>query len=103
MIPAESVFEYLDQSALERAPRVQQLHELGFTWADLEEEEYWLDAIAVMRGETYRELKEASSGLWMILDKAVRYVHLKHDLYDLLGIPRCCGRCSTTALCLSRG
>lgn len=87
MISAESAFEFRDQSALERAPRVEKLRELGFTWADLEDEEYWLDAVAVMRRETYTELKEASAKLWMILDKAVRYVHLKHDLYDLLGIP----------------
>ncbi|WP_019914772.1 glutathionylspermidine synthase family protein [Paenibacillus sp. HW567] len=87
MTPADSVFEFLDQSGLERAPRVARLHELGFTWADLEDEEYWMDAIAVMRGETYKELEEASSMLWSILDKAVRYVHQRHDLYELLGIP----------------
>ncbi|MNO41413.1 putative acid--amine ligase YjfC [compost metagenome] len=87
MSPADSVFEYIDQSGLERAPRVEQLHKLGFTWADLEDEEYWLDAIAVMRGGTYKELEEASGKLWSILDKAVRYVHQRHDLYDLLGIP----------------
>jgi glutathionylspermidine synthase len=87
MIHSQSVFEIVDQSALERAPRVERLHELGFTWADLEDEEYWLDAVAVMRSETYKELEEASAKLWAILDKAVRYVHLKHDLYALLGIP----------------
>lgn len=87
MIHSQSVFEFLDQSSLERAPRVEQLYELGFTWADLEGEEYWLDAVAVMRSETYKELEEASCKLWDILDKAVRYVHLKHDLYDLIGIP----------------
>ncbi|WP_054942453.1 glutathionylspermidine synthase family protein [Paenibacillus ihuae] len=87
MTKVESVFQLLDQSALERAPRVEQLRELGFTWADLGGEEYWLDAIAVMPGELYRELEEASGKLWMILDKAVRYVHRRHDLYDLLGIP----------------
>jgi glutathionylspermidine synthase len=87
MIERQSVFEFLDQSSLERSPRVEQLHELGFTWADLEGEEYWLDAIAVMRKETYLELEEASCKLWQILDKAVRYIHLKHDLYELIGIP----------------
>lgn len=87
MSPENSVFQLLDQSALERAPRVEQLHELGFTWADLEEEEYWLDAIAVMTAETYRELAGASEKLWGILDKAARYVHRRQDLYELLGIP----------------
>ncbi|KUP25841.1 glutathionylspermidine synthase family protein [Paenibacillus sp. DMB5] len=87
MSPENSVFQLLDQSGLERAPRVERLHELGFTWADLEEEEYWLDAIAVMSAETYRELADASEKLWGILDKAVRYVHRRQDLYELLGIP----------------
>ncbi|UQZ34035.1 glutathionylspermidine synthase [Paenibacillus sp. PK3_47] len=84
---AESVFEFRDQSHLERAPRVEQLRELGFTWADLEDEEYWLDAVAVMSRETYQELEKASAGLWAVLDKAVRYIHRRRDLYDLLGIP----------------
>lgn len=87
MSEQQSVFEILDQSELERGPQVKALYELGFTWADLEDEEYWLDAIAVMRRDTYKELEEASSKLWDILDKAVRYVHLKRDLYELLGIP----------------
>lgn len=87
MSDSQRVFEIIDQSALERAPRVEQLYTLGFTWADLEEEEYWLDAIAVMRKETYTELEEASTKLWAILDKAVRYVHQRRDLYELLGIP----------------
>ncbi len=87
MSPGSSVFQLLDQSGLERAPRVERLRELGFTWADLEEEEYWLDAIAVMSAETHRELADASEKLWGILDKAVRYVHRRQDLYELLGIP----------------
>ncbi|MGF7046033.1 glutathionylspermidine synthase [Paenibacillus sp. DS2015] len=87
MIHSQSVFEFLEHSNLERAPRIEQLHKLGFTWADLEGEEYWLDAVAIMNRETYKELEEASSKLWVILDKAVRYIHLKHDLYDLIGIP----------------
>ena len=58
MSEQQSVFEILDQSELERGPRVKALYELGFTWADLEDEEYWLDAIAVMRRDTYKELEE---------------------------------------------
>lgn len=83
----ESIYELIDHSDLERAPRVEQLHELGFTWADLEDEEYWLDGLVVLPSEKYAELEEASSKLWAILDKAVRYVHRKHDLYELMGIP----------------
>lgn len=93
MSDQQSVFEILDLSDLERGPRVQALYELGFTWADLEEEEYWMDAIAVMRSDIYKELEEASAKLWAILDKAVRYIHLKRDLYELLGIPLFFGRC----------
>lgn len=99
MSEQQSVFEILDQSELERGPRVKALYELGFTWADLEDEEYWLDAIALMHRDTYKELEEASSKLWAILDKAVRYVHLKRDLYELLGIPLYFGRCLTGVLC----
>ena len=83
----DSIFEVMDHSGLNRAERVAKLHELGFTWANLEDEEYWLDGIVVMPSELYKELEEASSMLWAVLDKAVRYVHHKHDLYDLIGIP----------------
>jgi len=83
----DSIFKVVDHRHLERAPRVRQLHELGFTWADLEDEEYWLDGIVVMPTDTYKELEEASSRLWAVLDKAVRYVHRRHDLYELIGIP----------------
>lgn len=87
MSEQESVFEIVEQFHLERGPRVEKLYELGFTWADLEDEEYWLDAVAVMQRETYKELEEAAAMLWTVLDKAVRYVHQRRDLYELLGIP----------------
>lgn len=83
-----SVFEVLAPGTGERAERVEQLRQLGFAWADLEDEEYWLDQIVVMNGETYRELEEASSRLWGVLDKTVRYVHKRRDLYELIGIPQ---------------
>ncbi|WP_145949094.1 glutathionylspermidine synthase family protein [Paenibacillus sp. Y412MC10] len=83
-----SVFEVLAPGTGERAERVEQLRQLGFAWADLEDEEYWLDQIVVMTGETYRELEEASSRLWGVLDKTVRYVHKRRDLYELIGIPQ---------------
>ncbi|WP_428829522.1 glutathionylspermidine synthase family protein [Paenibacillus durus] len=66
---------------------MEELGRLGFTWADLEDEEYWLDGVAVMRESIYRELEEASARLWAILDKAARYIYGRHDLYALLGIP----------------
>ncbi|MDQ0192411.1 glutathionylspermidine synthase family protein [Paenibacillus wynnii] len=83
----DSIFEVVDHSDLQRAERAAQLYELGFTWADLENEEYWLDGIVTMPSEIYKELEEASSKLWAVLDKAVRYIHRKQDLYDLIGIP----------------
>ncbi|KGE20207.1 glutathionylspermidine synthase family protein [Paenibacillus wynnii] len=87
MSDRDSIFEVVDHSGLQRAERAAQLNELGFTWADLEEEEYWLDGIVTMPTDVYGELEEASSKLWAVLDKAVRYIHHKQDLYDLIGIP----------------
>ncbi|NGM82102.1 glutathionylspermidine synthase family protein [Paenibacillus sp. 7124] len=83
----EPVFQWLEHSGEDRASRVEELGRLGFAWADLEDEEYWLDGVAVMREDTYRELEEASSRLWAILDKTARYIHRRHDLYALLAIP----------------
>lgn len=87
MINRDSIFEVREHSDRQRAERVAQLDELGFTWADLEDEKYWLDGIVTMPEATYKELEQASTMLWAVLDKAVRYVHHKHDLYDLIGIP----------------
>ncbi|AIQ15060.1 glutathionylspermidine synthase family protein [Paenibacillus durus] len=83
----EPVFQWLEHSVEDRASKVEELGRLGFTWADLEDEEYWLDGVAVMRESIYRELEEASARLWAILDKAARYIYGRHDLYALLGIP----------------
>ncbi|MED5016294.1 glutathionylspermidine synthase family protein [Paenibacillus chibensis] len=83
----DSVFEVLDPGGEDRKARVEQLKELGFTWADLEEEEYWLDQLVVMKQETYEELEQASIRLWSILDRTVRYVHGNRQLYELIGIP----------------
>lgn len=82
-----SIFEVVGTPHEDRASRVQELYELGFTWADLEDEEYWIDQMAVMDRKVYEELVQASAMLWRILDKAARYVHGKRDLYSLLGIP----------------
>lgn len=83
----DSVFEVLDPGGEDRKTRVEQLKELGFAWADLEEEEYWLDQLVVMKQETYEELEQASIRLWSILDRTVRYVHGNRQLYELIGIP----------------
>ncbi|WP_420319390.1 glutathionylspermidine synthase family protein [Gorillibacterium massiliense] len=80
-------FELLRRPGRERAPLVEQLEELGFTWADLEDEEYWLDQLAVLSGDTYRELEQASAKLWSILDKAARHIHGNPAMYELIGIP----------------
>ncbi|MDG0813908.1 glutathionylspermidine synthase family protein [Cohnella rhizosphaerae] len=82
-----SVFEVRGTPHGDRAARVAQLEALGFAWADLEEEEYWLDQIVAMPPELYAELVQASKALWRILDKTVRFVAGKHEFYELLGIP----------------
>ncbi|MCJ8011947.1 glutathionylspermidine synthase family protein [Paenibacillus sp. KQZ6P-2] len=82
-----SVFEVLEPSGQDRRERVEQLRQLGFTWANIEDEEYWLDQLVVMSQDTYRELEDASARLWRILDRTVRYVHGNRHLYDLIGIP----------------
>ncbi|MEX1031410.1 MAG: glutathionylspermidine synthase family protein [Paenibacillaceae bacterium] len=83
----DRVFQVEAPSAVDRAERVQQLHDLGFTWADWDDEPYWIDQIVTMDREIYDELEQASSKLWHILDRAVHYIHRNHDLYSLLGIP----------------
>jgi glutathionylspermidine synthase len=84
---SKQVFRVEERSSLDRAQRVQQLHELGFTWADWDDEPYWIDQIVTLDRHTFEELEHASSMLWLIMDKAVRYIHRNHDLYSLLGIP----------------
>ncbi|GIP28302.1 glutathionylspermidine synthase [Paenibacillus sp. J23TS9] len=82
-----SVFEVLEPGGQDRKERVEQLGKLGFTWADIGDEEYWLDQLVVMKQETYQELEQASARLWRILDRTVRYVHGNRNLYELIGIP----------------
>ncbi len=82
-----SIFTVLEPGGADRRERVEQLRELGFAWADLEEEEYWLDQLVIMNQETYDELEQASTNLWKILDRTVRYVHGNRHLYELIGIP----------------
>lgn len=82
-----SVFEVVGKPDKDRESRVRELYELGFTWADLEEEQYWIDQIVLLERPVYEELERAAKSLWSILDKTVRYIHRRPDLYELLGIP----------------
>lgn len=81
------VFEVIGTPALDRNSRVRQLAELGFTWANLENEEYWIDQLVVMPNEVYEDLIHAAAGLWQVFDKAARYVFGKRELYADLSIP----------------
>ncbi|NBD23140.1 glutathionylspermidine synthase family protein [Paenibacillus glycinis] len=83
----ESIFDVWGEPDPDRAARVARLNELGFAWADLETEEYWIDQIVLMPSETHAELELASAKLWLILDKAVRHLVGKRELYELIGIP----------------
>lgn len=81
------VFEVIGTPAPEREHRVQQLAELGFTWANLEDEAYWIDQIVLMEQSTYNELILAADALWLVFDKAVRYVKGNKAIYQQLSIP----------------
>jgi glutathionylspermidine synthase len=71
----------------DRAARVKELYELGFTWADLDDEPYWLDQVVSMESAAFKELFAASEQLWLIFDIAARFVMGRHDLYEQLSIP----------------
>ncbi|MEK3883018.1 glutathionylspermidine synthase family protein [Paenibacillus sp. PL2-23] len=81
------VFEVISEPSPDRASRVAELAGIGFTWADIGDERYWIDQAVTMSSETYKELEQASAGLWKVLDRAARYVHGNHALYELIGIP----------------
>ncbi|MCR2803505.1 glutathionylspermidine synthase family protein [Paenibacillus soyae] len=81
------VFEVVSEPSPDRASRVAELAELGFKWADIGEENYWIDQAVAMKKETYEELVRASEGLWRVLDRAARYIHGNHAFYELIGIP----------------
>ncbi|AZN43836.1 glutathionylspermidine synthase family protein [Paenibacillus albus] len=84
---AANRFEIVGTPHQDRASRVAQLRELGFSWADLAEEPYWIDQIVTMPRPLFEELEAASGKLWLILDKTARYIHGKPEFYELLGIP----------------
>jgi glutathionylspermidine synthase len=81
-------FEILPGASAEsRVSRVKQLAELGFTWADLGNEAYWLDELVVIEETAYQELLFASNHLWGIFDKTARFVIGRTELYEALSIP----------------
>jgi glutathionylspermidine synthase len=73
--------------SLDRGQRLGVLREMGFDWANLDKEEYWVDQAIVMERRIYQELVRASDKLWRIFDKAARFVWRKRDLYEQLAIP----------------
>ncbi|MDQ0916873.1 glutathionylspermidine synthase family protein [Paenibacillus sp. V4I5] len=81
------IYEVIGTPSPNRDHRVLQLAGLGFTWADMEEEAYWIDQLVVMQRHAYEELIHAAGGLWRVFDKTVRYVKGKRELYELLSIP----------------
>jgi glutathionylspermidine synthase len=80
-------FKVIGEPAIDRASRVSVLREMGFTWADLGDEQYWLDQAVAMEHKVWEELWDASRLLWGIFDKAARFVIGRKDLYALLSIP----------------
>jgi glutathionylspermidine synthase len=84
---SQAVFEVVGRPHPDRTERVNALKQLGFTWADLEEEKYWIDQAVAMRRDVYENLERASARLWHIFDKAARYVIGRQDLYAMIGIP----------------
>jgi len=80
-------FEVVGMPHPDRAGRVAELRALGFAWADMDEEQYWIDQLITMDETTYNALFEASSRLWGIFDKAARFVAGRRELYALLSIP----------------
>jgi glutathionylspermidine synthase len=81
------MFEVVGQPEANRAARMKELYELGFTWANIEDEPYWIDQLIALRKDKFLELFGASQKLWHIFDKAARFVIGRRDLYALLSIP----------------
>jgi glutathionylspermidine synthase len=81
------IFEVMGTPQLDRNVRVQELKGYGFSWADLDDDPYWIDQTIAMQRKSFEELFQASEKLWYIFDKAARFVIGKHDLYEQLSIP----------------
>lgn len=83
----ETVFRIASEPAAERAARVEELRKLGFTWADLDGQPYWIDQLVTINAATHERLERAAAQLWAVFDKTARFVHGRRDLYALLSIP----------------
>ena len=81
------IYEVIGTPSADRDHRVLQLARLGFTWANLEDEAYWIDQLVVMQRNAYEELIHAAGVFWRVFDKTVRYVKGKRELYEVLSIP----------------
>jgi glutathionylspermidine synthase len=82
-----AAFTVVGRPRPDRDRLVGELEQLGFTWADLEEETYWIDQVALLRRDIYEELLAAATALWQVLDKTARYLRGNRVLYELIGIP----------------
>lgn len=80
-------FKVLGVPSADRANRLRELSELGFRWADIGEEHYWVDQLVTMERAVQAELFAASDALWRIFDKTARFVTGRRDLYAALSIP----------------
>jgi glutathionylspermidine synthase len=80
-------FEVIGTPDPNRRDRVAELAKLGFSWADLGDEAYWMDQLVVMKKPCYEELMTAANKLWQLFDKAARFVIGRRDLYEALSIP----------------
>ncbi len=81
------MFQVMGTPSPDRNKRVKELNELGFKWANIGEEPYWMDQVVAMRKEAYAELTDAAGKLWQVFDKAARFVLRRRDLYAALSIP----------------
>lgn len=80
-------FEVVGEPSADRAARVRELAAMGFAWADIGEEQYWVDQAVAMERRVQEELFAASAMLWRIFDKTARFVIGRHDLYAALSVP----------------
>ncbi|MCC2684759.1 MAG: glutathionylspermidine synthase, partial [Paenibacillaceae bacterium] len=81
------VFEIVGVPHADRNARVAELNALGFSWANIGEEQYWIDQLVTIPMSLWQEIDYAASGLWAAFDKAARFVIGRRELYEQLSIP----------------